>query len=96
MFLVRLNSSINGLNRKLPLSKKLKHRDGLGTLLFPSALCCLLLALQWGGQTIGWQNSRIIGLFIGFGLLLAAFGFLQWRRGDYATIPMRALRNDLS
>ncbi|KAL2038880.1 hypothetical protein N7G274_008402 [Stereocaulon virgatum] len=89
---VRLNTSINRLNRDLPLLKKLKHMDPIGTLLFLGSICCLLLALQWGGQTIGWQNSRIIGLFVGFGLLIMGFSFLQWRRGDYATIPVRVLR----
>lgn len=89
---VRLDSSINKSNRDLPLSKKLQQVDALGTLLFLGTICCLLLTLQWGGQTIGWQNCRIIGLFIGFGILLAAFSFLQWRRGDYVTIPIRVLR----
>lgn len=89
---VRLDSSINKSNRDLPLSKKLQYVDTLGTLLFLGTICCLLLTLQWGGQTIGWQNCRIIGLFIGFGILLAAFSFLQWRRGDYVTIPIRVLR----
>ncbi|KAF2235510.1 MFS general substrate transporter [Viridothelium virens] len=79
-------------NRALPLHQKLNHMDPLGCLFFIAAVCCLLLAFQWGGQSKSWQSSTIIGLFIGFGLLSAVFGYLQWKRGDMATIPLRILR----
>jgi hypothetical protein len=55
-------------------------------------VACLLIALQWGGHTIPWKSSKVIGLFIGFGLLIIAFGLIQWRRGERATIPLRILR----
>lgn len=52
----------------------------------------LLLAVQWGGSTYAWGNSRIIGLFIGAGLMLVLFSISQWRLGEAATIPPRLLR----
>ena len=36
---------------KLPLAKKLVQLDGLGTAMVVPGVICLLLALQWGGQT---------------------------------------------
>lgn len=67
--------------------------DWLGACTFVGGVTCLLLALQWGGQTSPWRSGRIIGLFIGSVILLAAFGFLQWKLGEVATIPLRILRN---
>ena len=78
--------------RQLPLKEKLKYLDFLGTILFVGAICCLLLALQWGGETEPWNSSKIIGLFVGSGLLLFLFCYTQWKRGETAIIPLRVLR----
>jgi len=78
--------------RSLPLREKLQHMDFVGAGLLLAAVCCLLLALQWGGTKKPWGSSQIIGLFVGFGLLTVAFGFVQWRLGENATIPLRVLR----
>lgn len=71
---------------------KLKHTDPLGCFCFVAAVCCLLLALQWGGQSRPWNSSTIIGLLVGFGLLSCVFGYIQWKLGERATIPLRILR----
>jgi fatty acid desaturase len=63
-----------------------------GAALLIAAVCCLLLALQWGGTVSPWKSSRIIGLFVGFGLLFSVFGILQWKLEDDATTPLRILR----
>jgi hypothetical protein len=52
---------------------------------------CLLLALQWGRNQYPWNNSRIIGLFIGFGLFTILFVISQAIRGERATLPPRIL-----
>ena len=66
--------------------------DLTGTILFIGATCCLVLALQWGGQTMPWNTSIIIGLFVGFGILTVLFAFVQYRRGENALTPIRVLR----
>ena len=88
---LKLNIAKEG-PRRLPLKEKLQYMDALGTILFVGGICCLLLALQWGGQTKPWRSSQIIGLFVGSGLLLIGFAYVQWRRGEAAIIPLRVLR----
>ncbi|KAI8306136.1 Efflux pump roqT [Colletotrichum sp. SAR11_59] len=41
--------------------------DLAGTAAFFPAIAMLLLALQWGGADYAWDDSRIIGLFVGAG-----------------------------
>lgn len=82
----------NAPNRSLPLGEKLRHMDFIGTVLFLGLVCCVLLALTWGGQRYSWSDSRIIGLFTGFGLLTTVFCAWMWRRGDFALIPPRVVR----
>jgi MFS family permease len=36
---------------KVPLMERLKQLDGAGTLALTGSMVCLVLALQWGGQT---------------------------------------------
>ncbi|KAK8129266.1 MFS general substrate transporter [Apiospora kogelbergensis] len=89
---VHIGESSNRSNRDLPLRSKLNHMDTLGTNLFLGAVCCLLLVLQMGGQKWPWQDSRCVGLFVGFALLTGCFALWQWRRADMAIIPFRILR----
>ncbi|KAI9879023.1 MAG: hypothetical protein M1830_009822 [Pleopsidium flavum] len=77
---------------QLPLRAKIRELDAGGAILIISSICCLLLALQWGGTTYPWRSSTVVGLFVGFGLLFVAFGLLQWRLSERATIPLRLLR----
>lgn len=61
--------------------------DPVGTVFCLAAIVCLLLAVTWGGQTYPWNDSKIIGLFVGFGLLAICLSYWLWRRGDMALIP---------
>ena len=79
-------------NRSLPVKKKMGNMDPLGCLVFIGAICCLLLALQWGGQTKPWSSSTVVGLLVGSIVLASVFGYLQWRRQERALIPLRVLR----
>ena len=93
LVLVFLNlENTDSPSRKLPLKTKLQRMDLGGAAILIGAVCCLLLALQWGGTASPWNSARIIVLFAGFGLLSLTFGILQWKLGETATTPLRILR----
>lgn len=71
---------------------KLKRFDWVGTVCMMPSICCLLLALQWGGQLYSWKDARIIVLFFLFSLLLGIFAWRQHRLQDNATLPPRIFR----
>ena len=79
-----------GQSEKTFLSR-IRELDLIGASVLIPAVICLLLALQWGGSTYPWRNSRIIGLFVGFGTLISIFIYTQLRQGDSATLPPRIL-----
>ncbi|KAF3910726.1 hypothetical protein ABW21_db0208872 [Orbilia brochopaga] len=58
---------------KVALSARLKNLDYIGMITLPGATTCLLLALQWGGNTFPWSDGRVIGCFVGSAALFAAF-----------------------
>jgi len=76
-------------DRSLPILKKFRYLDPLGCIIFIASITCLLLALQWGGHKNPWTSPTILGLFIGAAGLIASFIYLQKKRGEYATIPLR-------
>lgn len=78
---------------ELPFLEKVKRIDIVGTLLVVPSVVCFLLALQWGGNMYGWNDPRIIALFIVFALLIIGFGYVQHRQQDKAVLPLRILRN---
>jgi len=71
---------------------RLRELDLIGALLLVAAITCLLLVLQWGGKQYTWNDGRIIGLLVGFALLLVIFiGWQVWL-GEKATLPPRIMR----
>ncbi|TEY34838.1 hypothetical protein BOTCAL_0608g00030 [Botryotinia calthae] len=78
--------------RSLPPLRRLKRMDWAGTIIFLSAFVCLYLALQWGGQTKRWRSSEVIGLFIGFGLLIGLFAYTQKFMGENSLVPRGILK----
>ncbi|PNY28103.1 Transporter [Tolypocladium capitatum] len=75
-----------------PLLKRIGEMDLLGAALLICAVVCLLLALQWGGNQYAWGDSRIIGLLVGFVLIVAVFVASQIWLGERATLPPRIMR----
>ncbi|KIX04776.1 uncharacterized protein Z518_05646 [Rhinocladiella mackenziei CBS 650.93] len=75
----------------LTFKQKLGQIDLLGSFFLICAIVCLLLALQWGGTTYAWSNSRVWGCLLGFGLLIIVFTGIQLWKGDLATLPPRIM-----
>lgn len=67
--------------------ERILRLDLYGTAIFIPAVICLLLPLQWGGSTYPWNNSRIIGLFAGSGVMFVIFIGIQYWRGDRGMFP---------
>lgn len=68
--------------------------DPLGLLVFLPSIVCLLLALVWGGTQYRWSDGRIIALFVVFGVLMIAFGFIETHssNSEHAVLRPRLLR----
>ncbi|MCJ1421361.1 hypothetical protein MMC32_007724 [Xylographa parallela] len=77
---------------KLPWTEKLLQLDFLGTAALIPGVVCLLLALQWGGQTYAWSSGRIIALLTVMAVLLVAFVAIQILLPKTATIPPRIFK----
>ncbi|KUJ22096.1 putative MFS toxin efflux pump [Mollisia scopiformis] len=78
---------------KLSYVQRILKLDLIGAALIIPTVIMLLLALQWGGSTYPWKDSRIIGLFCGFGGMLIIFVYSQLRLGDKATLPPRLFKD---
>jgi MFS family permease len=69
--------------------KKLLHLDPVGVALAMGAITSFILALQYAGNTHPWNSGVVIGLLVGFGLLVMALvGWEIWL-GEYAMMPPR-------
>lgn len=92
-FLFRVpKSSQNTAFDSLTFVQKLLKLDPLGSLFIIAAVICILLALQWGGQSMAWNSPTVIGLLIAFPLLLMLFAVVQWKQGMDATLPLWLLK----
>jgi hypothetical protein len=74
------------------LEEKIMQMDFPGTALVMGASLTLLLALQYGGITHPWRSSLVIGLLVGFGLIVLALIALEMWQGERAMLTPRLLR----
>jgi hypothetical protein len=75
------------------LFQRILELDLIGAAIFIPAIVCLLLALQWGGADYAWNDSKIIGLFVGFGVMIAIFIGIQLWQGDKGTLPPKLFKD---
>ncbi|EED24599.1 efflux pump antibiotic resistance protein, putative [Talaromyces stipitatus ATCC 10500] len=70
-------------------TKKLLHIDPVGVALAMGGITCFILALQYGGNSHPWNSSVVIGLLVGFGLIVITLvGWEIWL-GEYAMMLPR-------
>ncbi|KAH6868588.1 major facilitator superfamily domain-containing protein [Alternaria rosae] len=72
--------------------EKILQMDFPGTALVMGASLCLLLALQYGGVTHPWKSSLVIGLLVGFGLMIIALIIVEIWQGERAMLTPRLMR----
>ena len=77
---------------RITFKQKVLQLDLLSNLLFLPALTSLFLAFSWAGTKYPWKSGRVIGPLITFVVLLAAFAYNQFRRGNAAALPPRVLK----
>ncbi|KAI0402883.1 efflux pump antibiotic resistance protein [Xylaria palmicola] len=77
---------------RMTFRQKASQLDLLSNLLFLPALTSLFLALSWAGTKYPWDSGRVIGPLVAFAVLLAAFVYNQFRRGDAAALPPRVIK----
>jgi len=75
------------------LRQKLKTLDFLGSILYLGVTACLLVPLQWGGNSKPWNSPVVISLLCVFGVLLLAFVGCEWKRGMRAIVPIPLLKD---
>ncbi|KGO75557.1 Major facilitator superfamily domain, general substrate transporter [Penicillium italicum] len=74
---------------KVPWAEKLLQLDIFGTTLLVSGVVCLILALQWGGQTYAWSSRRVVACLVLMTVLIVSFIAVQVFLPKTATVPMR-------
>lgn len=74
------------------LKEKILQMDFPGTALVMGASLTLLLALQYGGVTHPWKSSLVIGLLVGFGLMVIALIIVEIWQGERAMLTPRLMR----
>ncbi|KAI4171620.1 MAG: hypothetical protein LQ343_004098 [Gyalolechia ehrenbergii] len=74
------------------LKEKLLQMDLIGSFIIMAAVVCYVLALQYGGVTHPWGSSTVVGLLVGFGLLVVVFGVNEWYQDERALIQKRFLK----
>ncbi|KAJ7200968.1 major facilitator superfamily domain-containing protein [Mycena rebaudengoi] len=93
IFFFKMPKSADVKPKSMTLMQRINLFDPWGTLVFIPAIVSLLLALQWGGTKYEWNNGRIIGLFVSFGVLFSIFIGIQIWKQDAATVPPRILKH---
>lgn len=72
---------------------RLLYMDWLGAGLVLASVTCLVLALQWGGNTKPWNDGSVIACLV-LAVVLGAF-LVLWQRylGDKAMVPPAIFKN---
>jgi EmrB/QacA subfamily drug resistance transporter len=79
---------------RMPVVRRQHRIDYLGAATIVGAVTCLLLYLDWRGNSYGWTEAGALALLGGAALLTAAFILIE-RRAVEPIIPMRLFRNQV-
>jgi MFS family permease len=78
---------------KVSFLHKMSQMDFTGVTLCIGFFICYVLALQWGGVEKAWNDSTVIGTFVGFGILATLFILNEWWLGERASVVPRIMKH---
>ncbi|PLB50987.1 MFS gliotoxin efflux transporter glia [Aspergillus steynii IBT 23096] len=76
----------------ISFGQKLLHLDPVGMCLTMAAIICFVLGLQYGGVEYPWKSSKVVGLLVGFGVLIIALILWSIWLGEYAMMTPRLFK----
>ena len=76
---------------KMNWKEKLLQMDPVGVILAMGSIICFLLALQYGGIAHPWHSSVVIGLLVGFVVILLLIGSWELYQGEHAMLVPRLI-----
>ncbi|RGP64257.1 major facilitator superfamily transporter [Fusarium sporotrichioides] len=78
---------------RVPLKEKLLQMDLVGVALLIAATICFVLGVEYGQGKYSWGSSKVIGLLVGFVLILFVWAANEWWMGERAMIVPRIIRD---
>lgn len=78
---------------KISFVQKMSQMDFTGVTLCIGFFVCYVLALQRGGLEKAWNDSTVIGTFVGFGILATLFILNEWWLGERASVVPRIMKH---
>jgi EmrB/QacA subfamily drug resistance transporter len=79
---------------RMPVVRREHRIDYLGAAIIAAAVSCLLLYLDWRGNSYGWTEPGALALLAGFVVLSVAFVGVELRAAE-PIIPLRLFRNQV-
>jgi MFS family permease len=76
------------------LLSKFLQMDPIGTFLVLACVTCYILTMQYGGQSYAWNSSVVIGLIVGFVLILAVLVGWELYMGEMAMFCPRLVKRN--
>lgn len=76
-----------------PLREKILQMDPVAVVLIMGAVISYVLALQYGGQSDSWSSSKVIGLLVGFFVIVIVVFVWEWFQGERAMFPGRLIKD---
>jgi MFS transporter, DHA2 family, glioxin efflux transporter len=79
-----------------PLKEKLLQMDPLGAAIVMGFIVSFMLAMQYGGQTHGWNSGVVIGLLVTSAVLFVVFVLWEIYQKERAMVVARLVRKSES
>lgn len=87
-----LGADLTKRSRKNLINQAL-HMDFFGAFLVAVSVTCLVLALQWGGNTKAWNDKDVVICFVFAGVAAIAFIFWEKYLGGKAMTPLEIFKS---